>query len=68
MLGQRCSWPDLGARIAIGEDVRTFLHYYDDRDVRIFRAEPGTEYALSLDYQTGQRLGDTAGTVQQRWR
>ena len=27
----------------------------------MFRAEPGTEYALSLDYQTGQRLGDTAG-------
>ena len=50
-------------RIAIGEGVRILLHYDDDRDVLVFRARQGTEYVLTLDYQTGQRRGDAAGTT-----
>ena len=50
-------------RIAVGERVRTVIHDYDDRDVLVFRARPGTEYVLTLDYQTGQRRGDAAGTT-----
>ena len=50
-------------RIAIGEDVRTVLHDYDDRDVLVFRARPGTEYVLTLNYQTGERRGAAAGTT-----
>ena len=50
-------------RIAIGEGVRILLHYYDDRDVLVFRARQGTEYVLTLDFQTGQRRGDAAGTT-----
>ena len=50
-------------RIAVGESVRMLLHYYDDRDVLVFRARPNTEYVLALDYHTGQRRGDAAGTT-----
>ena len=50
-------------RIAIGEGIRILLHYYDDRDVLVFRARPDTEYVLTLDFHTGQRLGDAAGTT-----
>ena len=50
-------------RIAIGESVRIVLHNYDDRDVLVFRARPDTEYVLTLDFQTGQRRGDAAGTT-----
>ena len=50
-------------RIAVGESVRILLHYYDDRDMLVFRARQGTEYVLTLDYQTGQRRGDAAGTT-----
>ena len=50
-------------RIAIGEDVRIALHDYDDRDVLVFSARPGTEYVFTLDYFTGQRRGDAAGTT-----
>ncbi len=50
-------------RIAIGEDVRTVLHNYDDRDVLVFRARRGTEYEFTLNFQTGQRRGDAAGTT-----
>ena len=51
-------------RIAIGEDVRTVLHDYDDRDVLVFRARRGTEYVFTLsDFHAGQRRGDAAGTT-----
>ena len=50
-------------RIALGERVRTVIHDYNDRDVLVFRARPGTEYVLTLDFQTGQRRGDAAGTT-----
>ena len=50
-------------RIAVGESVRILLHYYDDRDMLVFRARPDTEYVLTLDFHTGQRLGDAAGTT-----
>ena len=50
-------------RIAVGESVRMLLHYYDDRDVLVFRARSNTEYVLALDYHTGQRRGDAAGTT-----
>ena len=50
-------------RIAVGERVRTVIHYYDDRDVLVFRARPGTEYVLTLDFQTGQIRGAAAGTT-----
>ena len=36
-------------RIAIGESVRIVLHNYDDRDVLVFSAKPGTEYVFTLD-------------------
>ena len=50
-------------RIAIGEYVRTVLHDFDDRDVLVFRARPGTEYVLTLDFHTGGRRGAAAGTT-----
>ena len=50
-------------RIAIGESVRIVLHNYDDRDVLVFSARPGTEYVFTLDYFTGQRRGEAAGTT-----
>ena len=50
-------------RIAIGDDVRIALHNYDDRDVLVFRARPDTEYVFTLDFQTGERRGDAAGTT-----
>ena len=50
-------------RIAIGESVRIVLHNYDDRDVLVFSARPGTEYVFTLDYFTGGRRGDAAGTT-----
>ena len=50
-------------RIAIGDGVRIVLHYFDDRDVLVFSARPGTEYVFTLDFQTGQRQGDAAGTT-----
>ena len=37
--------------IAIGEGVRILLHYYDDRDVLVFRARPGTDYVVTLDWE-----------------
>ena len=50
-------------RIAVGERVRTVIHDYDDRDVLVFGASPSTEYVLTLNFQTGQRRGDAAGTT-----
>ena len=50
-------------RIAIGEDVRIALHDYDDRDVLVFSARPGTEYVFTLDYFRGVRRGEAAGTT-----
>ena len=50
-------------RIAIGEGVRVVLHDFDDRDALVFSARHGTEYVLTLDFQTGQRRGDAAGTI-----
>ena len=50
-------------RIAIGESVRIVLHNYNDRDVLVFSARPGTEYVFTLDYFTGGRRGDAAGTT-----
>ena len=50
-------------RIAIGESVRIVLHNYDDRDVLVFSARPGTEYVFTLDFHTGERRGEAAGTT-----
>ena len=50
-------------RIAIGESVSIVQHNYDDRDVLVFSARPGTEYVFTLYYYTGQRTGDAAGTT-----
>ena len=39
-------------RIAIGEAVAIELEDIDDIDVLVFRAEPGTEYVLPLDWES----------------
>ena len=50
-------------RIAIGESVRIVQHNYDDRDVLVFSARPGTEYVFTLDPLRIGRRGDAAGTT-----
>ena len=50
-------------RIAIGESVRIVLHNYDDRDVLVFSARPGTKYVFTLDNVRTGRRGEAAGTI-----
>ena len=38
-------------RIAIGEAVAVELENFDDMDVLVFRARPGTEFLLTLDWE-----------------
>ena len=49
-------------RIAIGEAVAVELEKLDDRDVLAFRARPGTEYVLTLDWETYQ-IWDNPGSI-----
>ena len=53
-------------RIALGEAVGIELEFYYDTDVLVFRARPGTEYVLTLNwesYQFFERFPDPASSI-----
>ena len=50
-------------RIVIGEAVLIELAYRVDKDVLVFLAEPGTEYELTLDWESYSRLRPTARPI-----
>ena len=45
-------------RIAIGEVVAVELEHLDDMDVLVFLARPGTDYVVTLDWETYQIWGN----------
>ena len=49
-------------RIAIGEVVAVELDNLDDREVFVFRASPGTEYVLTLDWEAYE-MWDNPGSI-----
>ena len=49
-------------RIAIGEAVAVELENLDDMDVLVFRARPGTDYVVTLDWETYQ-IWDNPGSI-----
>ena len=50
-------------RIVIGEAVVIELAYRVDKDVLVFLAEPGTEYELTLDWESYSRSRPTARPI-----
>ena len=50
-------------RIAIGEAVAIELEFRLDKDVLVFLAEPGTEYEVTLDWESYSRLRHTARPI-----
>ena len=53
-------------RIALGEAVGIELEFFYDTDVLVFRARPGTEYVLTLNwesYQFFERFPDPASSI-----
>ena len=49
-------------RIAIGEAVAIELESLDDMDVLVFRARPGTDYVVTLDWET-YNIWDNPGSI-----
>ena len=49
-------------RIAIGEAVAVELEHLDDMDVLVFLARPGTDYVVTLDWETYQ-IWDNPGSI-----